>query len=70
MADVVVNLTDYGRRCAEDITGSGLKYKVLSLLYERGMMSTSEIAQELGISGTKTRMVVSSLIAEGKVREE
>jgi len=70
MADVVVNLTEYGKRSAEDITGNGLKYRVLSLLYQRGMMSTSEIAEELGISGTKARMAVNSLIAEGKVREE
>jgi len=70
MADVVVNLTEYGKRCAEDITGSGLKYKVLSLLYQRGMMGASEIADELGISNMKARMVVNSLIADGKVREE
>lgn len=70
MADIVVNITEYGKRQAEDITGSGLKYKVLNLLYQRGMMSTREIADELGISGMKANMVVNSLIAEGKVREE
>jgi len=70
MADMVVNITDYGKRHAEDITGSGLKYKVLSLLYERDVMSISEIANELGISHGKARMVVNSLIGEGKVREE
>jgi len=70
MANIVVNITEYGKRHAEDITGSGLKYKVLSLLYQRGMMSASEIAEELGISSMKARMVVNSLIAEGKVKEE
>jgi len=70
VADIVVGITEYGKRHAEDITGSGLKYKVLSLLYQRGAMSTSEIAEELGISSTKAKMVVNSLIAEGKVREE
>jgi len=50
MADMVVNITEYGRHRAEDITGSGLKYKVLSLLYQRGMMGIGEIAEELGIN--------------------
>jgi len=70
VADIIVGITEYGKRHAEDITGSGLKYKALSLLYQRGTMSTSEIAEELGISSMKAKMVVNSLIAEGKVREE
>jgi len=70
MAEMLVNVTEYGRRCAEDITGSGLKYKVLCLLYQRGMRAISEIAEELGINAGKARMAVNSLIAEGKVREE
>lgn len=70
MSEMLVNATEYGKRCAEDITGSGLKYKVLCLLYQRGMMSISEIAEELGIGTGKAKMIVNSLIAEGKVREE
>jgi DNA-binding MarR family transcriptional regulator len=68
--ELVVNITEYGKKSAEDIRGSGLKYRALAKLYEQGTMNTSELAQELGISTMKANMVINALIREGKVREE
>lgn len=70
MAELIVSITEHGKRAAEDIRGSGLKYRALSKLYEGGTMSTSELAEELGIGTLRTNMILNSLIHEGKVREE
>ena len=70
MADMIISITESGKHAAEDVTGKGLKYKILGKLYEQGTMSTEELSGELGIGSMRTSMVVNSLIREGKVRED
>jgi len=68
--NVTVSITSYGKQKAEDITGKGLKYRVLSKLYEQGTMSSEELAAELGVSNIRMTMIINALLREGKVREE
>ena len=62
-------MTSVGRRKAEELTGSGPKSQVMTLLYERDSMDVSEIAAELDMDETRVAMIVRGLMRDGYVQK-
>ena len=65
-----IALTPQGKMVAEDTTGSGAEFAVLSLLYEtNGPLEFEEICETLHASEEKASMIVHRLINKGLVKE-
>lgn len=66
-----LELTQAGQKQAEDTTGRGPDFTVLSLLYENngGPVDFDEIMEKLNTDEVKASMIVRGLISEGYVRE-
>jgi len=65
-----IALTPLGKSIAEDTTGKGPEFAVLSMLYEtNGPMDFDEIVDELHTDEEKASMVVRRLIAKNYVKE-
>jgi len=65
-----LTLTPLGKSIAEDTTGHGPEFTVLSMLYEsNGPVDFDEICDELRTDEEKASMIVRRLMSKGYVKE-
>lgn len=61
-------LTSLGKKKAEEFSETTPKNKVLAYLNENGVSTVPEVANDLGCSPQKAKMVINSLEKDGYVR--
>lgn len=64
-----VSLTSLGRQKAEELSGTGPRSQVLTVLYEEGSMNVGELASSTGLPEDKVAMVVRSLMKDGYIQK-
>jgi len=65
-----ITLTPLGKQTAEDTTGKGPEFAVLSLLYEaNGPVDVDEVMDSLHADDEKASMLIHRLINKGLVKE-
>ena len=67
-ASTSVGLTESGRRAASKFSSSGMKFVILSALFERSPQSVNEIAQDKGLEVDEVKSWVEMLERQGIVR--
>lgn len=62
-------LTELGKKKAEDVRLVGTRGDVMSILDTAGACTLSEIAKEAKLSPERTKRIINSLISDGWVRK-
>lgn len=66
--DVTIALSELGQKRALEITGRGVKYELLTTLYENGTMTLGELSDEMDLDPDKVAMILKALDKKGYVR--